>query len=266
MTTKTEAEVWADLYHPVEHKILADYLQVKPLVPVTGVDIRKPPSQNEYYIHVQKNESGEYGDLSLNNAVARICLELIREGLPQRAEIYPDGRISLGPDTQYETHRPLVEIPRQLFTVDWADFGREVYDVTYLLGYHHYVVTASQGNPDVYGYTEQVIGYFPTGENHVGDQSGEILRAYWRRMDKQQGPWRTYLEGVLIPQFVAETWALDAWDRRTDFNCDLPDWYELRVGLSKPKRPPEDQRRLSRFITLLDAGTPFEELPDDLRT
>jgi hypothetical protein len=43
-----------ELYHPVEHKILSDYLKVDLLVPVSDIDIRETP-QNTNYIYVEKD-------------------------------------------------------------------------------------------------------------------------------------------------------------------------------------------------------------------
>ena len=82
-------------YHPVEHKILSGYLNVDPLIPVSGIDIRKA-AQNTNHIYVEKDMEGEYSGISLDHAVARICLEHTQDQLPQWSAVYPDGRIILG--------------------------------------------------------------------------------------------------------------------------------------------------------------------------
>ena len=59
MTKATEAEVWADLYHPVEHKILAKYLDWDPLVPVDDVGIYDGAGEDTGHICVEEDAWGE---------------------------------------------------------------------------------------------------------------------------------------------------------------------------------------------------------------
>jgi hypothetical protein len=194
MSDDSDHSPWAEQYHPVEHKILSDYLKVKPLVPVSGIDIRKAP-QNTDHIYVEKDMEGEYSGISLDNAVARICLEHVQDQLPQWAEMYPDGRIILGRTLRPVINRPVVLIARPLFTINWAESGPgiawpEAYNVTYIPGYHHYVVTASQDSPDVYGYTDEAIGYFSGDTEEVDRTCGEVIRDWWAGISSQQ-PWKS---------------------------------------------------------------------------
>ena len=63
------------------------------------------------------------GDLMLENAVARICLEPVAPELPQWASIR-DGKVTLGRTrlrTALRSHRP--RQPKHLFTINWTDSG-----------------------------------------------------------------------------------------------------------------------------------------------
>ena len=200
MSSDFENGVFADLYHPVEHKILSDYLDLEPFTPVEGVDTQSKPEREKDYICVEKDSSGKYSGISLQNAVARICLGHIQRRLPQWAEMHPGGRIVWGRTIRPRTDRVVVPMPKHLFTINWADSGPgiswpEAYHVTYLLGYHSHVVTASQDSADMYGYTEQAIGHFPAEGQDVIDKAGVIIQAYWRGQSEYQDPVGDVLAG-----------------------------------------------------------------------
>ena len=158
---------------------------------------------------------GEYSGISLDHAVARICLEHTQDQLPQWSAVYPDGRIILGRALRPVINRPVAPIARPLFTINWADSGPgiswpEAYYVTYIPGYHHYVVTASQDSPDVYGYTDEAIGYFSGNTEGVDSACGEVIRDWWTGMFSRQ-PWKSFDRRGTVDQPTAEAWAWQVW-------------------------------------------------------
>lgn len=270
MSDGRKNKAWAELYHPVEHKILSEYLGLPAPVPVGEVDIREKSAQEQDHICVERNFYGEYSEISLENAVARICLNPIQRRLPQWAAFDPNGGVVLGRAIRPRPDRPVVALPQHLFTINWADTAPgiswpEAYHLTLVPGYQHHIVTASQDSPEATGYTEQAIGHFLGGGEGVVESAGEVIKDYWHAMIDYQDPWEMFWEAGLVDEDRAAAWALDAWELRTALNGDMPGWYKDKLLSKKRKGLPEDQRRLSRFKRLIDAGTPFDELPDDLR-
>lgn len=228
-----------------------------------GIDPRHPPARFETYVCVEQDASGGYSDLSLPNAVARICLEPVQGELPQWGRVTDDGAVKLGRQYRPEANRPVRPMPRHLFTINWADSGPgfswpEAYYVTYLLGYHHHIVTAAQDSSDVFGYTELAIGHFPASGEDIEEPSGEVLRNWWRSDLQASSPWEYFWEAGLIDEETAEGWALEAWEYQSGFDGDTPDWYQAKL-------PRTDQHTIRRFKRLLESGVSLEELPDDLR-
>jgi hypothetical protein len=96
MSEQQTTGAWTELYHPVEHAILSEYLGVAPLIPVAGIDTRQSPRNFEMYICVEPDYSGNYGNKSIASAVARICLEPVQGDLPQWGQVRADGQVNLG--------------------------------------------------------------------------------------------------------------------------------------------------------------------------
>ena len=156
MTKVTEAEVWADLYHPVEHKILAKYLDWDPVVPVDDVGIYDGTGEDKEYICVEEDAWGGYSDMSLPNAVARIALETADDQPFDWDEMYAEEYAEFHQRIRSKTIRPVTLSPRNLFSVSWAMGGPccsfETYHVTYILGYRHQVVTVTWDSVDHFRY------------------------------------------------------------------------------------------------------------------
>lgn len=111
MSERQSIGSWADLFHPVEHPILSEYLCVEPLIPVDDVDTRRPPDRFETYLCVEQDASGGYSIFSLPNAVARICVESVQRELPQWGLVTDDGSVKMGWHYRREANRPVKPIP-----------------------------------------------------------------------------------------------------------------------------------------------------------
>jgi hypothetical protein len=249
-----------DLYHPVEHAILSEYLGEEPLIPVDDVDIHDGAGTNKNWVSLEANDDGEFGDIALENAVARLALEGIQDRLPQWAVVHGDGTFDEGRNNKPKTRRKVALFPRLLFGINWADSAPgiswpETYYYVYLPGYHVYVVTASQDCTDVHGYTDQAIGHFSGDERDTINACGKIIRDWW---DKQfrtgmQQPWEQFSRwgSGVVDETAAEEWAWQVWgEHDLDFP---PPWFEDMAFERCPSEEEDDDDELD-YVEIAPGG------------
>lgn len=211
-----------ELFHPIVHAILADYLQVERLPCATGINLEDEVEQDwnnenqDGVIRPRPTCNGDVDDGLLENAVARLVLNGIENRLPQWAAVYADGQILLGRTHNRKRKGQLTLLPQFLFEINWADSGPgyswpEQYHVAYVPGYHRYVVTASQDSPDTYGYEDIAIGQFPA-ETPLEAGCRQAIIDWWRQLDRDPDlRWQDFWSAGLFNDSEAYEWADVVW-------------------------------------------------------
>ena len=99
-TKRKQSTPAADLFHPVEHAILADYLNVKPPKCARGLD---PYAEEELQlddddsgiVRLRPDLWGDVSNFAVHNAVARLVLNSIQYRLPQWGVVNSKGEVRL---------------------------------------------------------------------------------------------------------------------------------------------------------------------------
>lgn len=224
MKNKTASITCAeDIFHPIEHAILADYLQVAR--PTCALDINLENEVEREWdeetgdgiIRIRPGLGGSLKYYALESAVARLALNGIEQRLPQWAVFYEDGRAQFGRKHNRRRAGQITLLPKFLFEINWADSGPgfswpEQYHATYIPGYHQYVLTASADCPDVYGYEDIAIGHFAAEiPLEAGCRQGMID---WWRHHRGEDPdmrWQEFWVSGLIGESDASEWADEIW-------------------------------------------------------
>jgi len=152
-------------------------------------------------------------------AVAQILIHSVQHRLPQWSTSNGEKVILGRKYRKRQGGQGLAFIAQHLFTINWADSGPgfswpEAYHLTYVPGYEQYVVTASQDGADVWGCTDQAIGFFGASGNHL-IRARDVIRGRWKAMrDEYDQPSWAYLfyEGLISTQ-TAEGWKRRVWAR-----------------------------------------------------
>ena len=223
-TTTSNAKITSsDLFHPIEHAFICDWLGVQRPADAKNIDLydeRKDgqPEELDIIRPIEGLEGwdGNLGDPS-SNAVARLVLSNIQGRLPQWAAVYHDGKITLARKRGTVRQHPISLMPQYLFTINWADSGPgyswpEAYYATYLPYYDIYVVTLSQDSPDAYGYTDLAIGYFKPVES-ILEGAHRLITENWSCQlgEYDQSRW-AYLFGTgLVDEEIAQRWSDEVW-------------------------------------------------------
>ena len=213
-----------DLFHPIEHAVLAEYLGRNDLLArsAQGIDPRRTVDgetwdEARHGIAPLPNLYG--GDNhAIENAVARIALQEIQDRLPQWAAVYPDGEEILGRKVKAKTDLPArtdITVPLFLFEINWADSGPgyswpESYHVTWIPYYDAFVVTASNDCAEVFGYPDYAIGHFREGS--IDAEVRKIIAGHWRDLaGKRQSRWAYLFSTGSVDADQAESWADEVW-------------------------------------------------------
>jgi hypothetical protein len=219
----------SNLFHPVEHEILAQFFNTKSLHPVKPHDLKEDAANKNAYIGLVKSADRVLEYYALENAVARLVLEGIQDRLPQWATRDKEGNVKFGRSVVPKTNRKLSFAPQCLFGINWANSGPgfswpEEYYLAYVPLYDRFVVTASQDSPDVYGYTDIAIGHFEGVISDVISAAGEQIRNNW---SEHPNPWEHFVWFVhgAVDEAKAQQWGWQVWGNgRTD--DDYPQWLE----------------------------------------
>lgn len=211
-----------DIFHPIEHAILADYLQVARPACAQDINLEDEVERewddetHDGIIRIRPGLGGSLKYYALENAIARLALNGIEQRLPQWAVFYEDGRALFGRKHNHKRAGQITLLPLFLFEINWADSGPgfswpEQYHATYLPGCHRYVVTASQDSPDAYGYEDIAIGYFP-GDTPLEAGCRQVMIAWWQqRGNAPELRWQDFRVPGLIGESEAGEWADEIW-------------------------------------------------------
>ena len=213
------------LYDDIELALVFDWLGVERPKALRRIDVEAETGdfdeESEGSVRPMRSVHGDYGELALRNAVARLVLSEIQDRLPQWAHYNGDGEVTLGRKDFRHRPRKGGKRPRFLFEINWADSGPgfcwpEAYHVADLPGFGVLVVTASQDSPDVHGYTDEAIGSFCQDEPVLEDCRKVITGWWWRRQlnEWEQHRWAELLRTGKVRSEVAEAWAHEVWGGR----------------------------------------------------
>ena len=200
------------LFLPEEHRIISNWLDVKPKEKIPDGLTLDDALQNlnldpeELSIH----STEEY-------AVAAIMLERVQGRLPQWGAV-KDGKTILARGYRDKAAERVIEItPRHLLTINWADSAPgyswpESYYVTFVPLYDVFMVTGSVDCTDVYGVTDFALGHFQSDEDVV-EASGNIILSEWSMLTTwySQHRWAYIFDEGLIKSAQADTLADKIW-------------------------------------------------------
>jgi hypothetical protein len=227
MPSKTPPDIRTS-YTPLERALISAYLGYPDPAPheLEGIDITETVDPDEW-------DEGVHGiaplpnlhdidHLTLENAIARICLEPVAPTLPQWASIR-DGKVTLARSrrrrTALRTHRP--RRPKYLFTINWADSGPgfswpEKYFAARLPGYEVCIVTGSADSPDAHGYCDFALGWYLGSVSDI-DKAGECIRAWWSgQRFEGQNRWACLFGTGAVDEETAQRWADEVWGEVDD--------------------------------------------------
>ena len=226
-TDRLETVKVVEYFHPREHAILAEYLELKKKLPK---DARKidpheiVPIEDDY-------DEGENGIIcrpsyrgneykAIDNAVARIALAPIRSSLPVWGS-YQDGQVFH--TRQKENKRELPSRgyrsdPVLIVSINWADSGPGIswpvkYYISWIPYYERYVVTVSYDSPEVEGYLDIAIGDLPEGCKIETDLK-EVIKNHWDRDAMYIQGWADCLDSGIVK---------DPWSWREEINWGYDD-------------------------------------------
>ncbi len=226
-TKRKQSTPAADLFHPAEHAILADYLDVSPPDSVKNIDIfddKELQTQNDDSgtVRLRRDLWGNVSDFAVHNAVARLVLNSIQSRLPQWGVSYKAGEIQLARDYNKRHKQGISLLPRYLFEINWADSGPgfswpEKYFVTFVPGYNRFVVTASADSPDAYGYEDLAIGHYAK-DKPLEEGCRPVVSAWWSDWTdgNDERRWQDFWDEGLIDRITAHRWARPVWGPSDD--------------------------------------------------
>lgn len=203
-------------YTDTERVILCDYFGIKRPEALNGLDIYKETSG------IYARRARYSSEFEIPNAVARIALSRVQNGLPSWACTNSEGEILVA--RQYSDHenRVVELLPQYLFTINWADSGPgfswpEAYYLTWLPEFDRYVVTASQDSPDCYGYEDIAIGSSALFPDRVGI-ARDIITNFWNRQRKEydQQPWEYLFGNGLVTSEESYRWRESVWPQEIE--------------------------------------------------
>jgi len=156
--------------------------------------------------------------------VSRILLRDVATRLPHWYSIGHGGNIIEGrkDDWQDKIQKSIGILPIELFEINWASSGPgfdwpEHYHACPVPGDNITVITASADSPEMHGYTDWALGWFPGNDNLV-DYAGLIIRAWWRaqRDGWGQASWETVFRPGRVRESMACAWREEVWDVSID--------------------------------------------------
>ena len=155
--------------------------------------------------------------LPLEAAVAQVLLHDVQHRLPTWGMLDGGQWIQSRKYRRRPAAQTLAFLPQHLFTINWADSGPgfswpEAYHLVYVPTYERCIVTASQDTNDLWGCTDQAVGFFRAGRNNL-EGVGRVIRALWRRLRREyeQPSWCYLFDEGLVPRATAEGWRRRIW-------------------------------------------------------
>jgi hypothetical protein len=156
---------------------------------------------------------------SLAAGVGRLLLSDIEGRLPDWFSQHPNGQIIRGrsDEGRGKIQKSIGILPVELFQLNWATgapgfIWPERYYACPVPGDDIIVITASVDTPDVHGYTDWALGWFPN-TIHLTEYAGAILRTWWRtQLDEWNQPsWETIMHQGTIKESLALAWRSEVW-------------------------------------------------------
>ena len=187
-------------YSKREINLIAEYLGRKSAL---HPDLLEPDALNPVDEHWDESTKGiaiqegaSYASQSadqyaLDNAIARICLSVVQDLLPQFA-VTKDDEVKFGRKIKELRELPeRVLLPIHLFSINWANTAPglswpETYYVTQLPEWGVHIVTASQDSDEIYGYEDFAIGWVDDKTSSLHG-ARKVLTDYWKNLRDEFG-------------------------------------------------------------------------------
>jgi len=214
------------IFHPVEHAILCDWLQRERPAEISGIDLDSQlDGPDDGPLTLKRTRDGDTNEYTLANAVARLVLGALQQRLPTTAVCYTDS-IVLTRDYSPKGRRKLDLLPRFLFQINWADSGPGIswpvaYYATWLPLYDVFVVTESADSPDMFGYCDRALGWFGP-DTPLEEGAKRVIAGNWQHQHDawDQQHWEDFWDEGLISSEDAWAWAAEVWEEEEDDERD----------------------------------------------
>ena len=206
------------LFHPIEHAILCDWLGKERPADCADIDLEAlADGPDDGPVTLKRSYDGYLNEFTLRNAVARLLLGGIQQRLPTSAVCYSD-QVVLTRDYTPKGQRKLDLLPRFLFQINWANSGPGIswpvaYYVTWLPVYDVFVVTGSADSPEAFGYCDYALGWFGL-DVPLEEGAREVIVGDWRHQRNawDQEQWENFWGAGLISTQTVWSWAAEVWD------------------------------------------------------
>ena len=161
--------------------------------------------------------------------VGAFAVQDIQERLPNCGIGRSDGSFILTRQMRKRRARKVTGLSRYLFRINWADSAPGLswpaeYNLVWLPGYEHLVLTYSADSPDAMGYCDFALGALGPDDDWR-EVVKQILVDDWRFQFNEwdQSPW-AYLWGTgLVSEEEAMAWRTEAWRGHDDIIEDSAD-------------------------------------------
>ena len=210
-----------DYYHPLEHAYLCDYLVLerpdcaRAINPLAPEELDAVLDHDEYVsdgiFRLRPGCDGECNAWTVPNAIARMALNHHQRELPQWGCSSEDG-VVMARHYEGRSLRRAVFEPVFLLMINYADSGPgfswpETYHAVLFPHYDVYIVTASQDSPEVRGYVDEAIGFFP-GDVDILEGVKPILCKTWpgEIEPEPEHAWESVWREGLIDAETAYAW------------------------------------------------------------
>ena len=205
------------LFHPIEHAILCDWLGKERPDSSAEIDLEAlVDGPDDGPVTLKHSCDGTLNEFTLRNAVARLLLGGIQQRLPTSAVCYSD-RIVLTRDYTPRGRRKLDLLPRFLFQINWANSGPGIswpvaYYVIWLPVYDIFVVTGSADSPEAFGYCDYALGWFDA-DIPLEEGVRRVIVGDWQhqRNEWDQEQWENFWDEGLISTETVWSWAAEVW-------------------------------------------------------
>jgi len=206
-----------ELFHPIEHAILCDWLGRERPTECRDIDLKAcADGLEDGPVTLATSSFRDFNEFALANAVARLVLGGIQDRLPTSAICYPDMIVRTR-DYYPKTRRKLDLLPRFLFQINWANSAPGIswpvaYYVTWLPVYDVYVITESADSPDALGYCDRALGWFDA-DTPLREGAKRVIAGDWQRQHNEwdQQHWEHFWDEGLITTAEAWEWAAGVW-------------------------------------------------------
>jgi len=215
-----------DYYHPLEHAYLSDYLGLERPDCAKALNPHAPEERDQVLDHDEFVSDGifrlrptyddGFNEYTVPNAIARMALNEHQRQLPQWGYCSGDGVVK----TRHYEGRSLRRArfdPLFLLMINYADSGPgfswpETYHAVLFPHYDVYIVTASQDSPEVHGYVDEAMGFFP-GDMNILEGVKPFMCKWWpSEMEPEPDyAWESVWNEGLIDAETALAWRAEVY-------------------------------------------------------